>query len=365
MSDRPLLYLIDGHAVAYRQFHALPEQAFSTKSGEVTNAVYGFTRILVDILLDKQPKYLAVSFDAGMSGRDEIYDDYKATREKMPDSLAQQLQRIGEVVQAFNIPILKLEGYEADDVMGTVARQAEEQDINVLIITGDRDILQLLSDHVQVQLPAYKNKADVIYDIPAFQKKYGIEPGQLVDLKALMGDSSDNIPGIKGIGEKTGTKLLQQYHTLDGIYEHIDEIKGSTQKKLIEGREDAYLSQNLARIRRNLPITLEIEKCHTQDFDFNTVTSIFRELEFRSLFDRLESYNMTQLPLFNMNAEDAGFLPPDDIVEAVIVQDKAALDELVETLNSAKEIVWDVETTSIDQMQARLVGIAIAVDGER
>ncbi len=365
MSDRPLLYLIDGHAVAYRQFHALPEQAFSTKGGEVTNAVYGFTRILVDILLDKQPKYLAVSFDAGMSGRDEVYEEYKATREKMPDSLAQQLKRISEVVQAFNIPILQLDGYEADDVIGTIALQAEEQDIDVLIITGDRDILQLLSEHVQVQLPAYKNKADVIYDIPAFREKYGIEPGQLVDLKALMGDSSDNIPGIKGIGEKTGTKLLQQYHTLDGIYEHIDEIKGSQQKKLIEGREDAYLSQELARIQRDLPITLEIEKCHTQDFDFNTVTAIFRELEFRSLFDRLESYNMTQLPLFNMNAEDAGFLPPDDIVETVIVQDKATLDALVETLNNAQEIVWDVETTSIDQMQAKLVGIALAVDGER
>ncbi len=365
MSDRPLLYLIDGHAVAYRQFHALPEQAFSTKSGEVTNAVYGFTRILIDILLDKKPKYLAVSFDAGMSGRDEVYGEYKATREKMPDSLEQQLTRIVEVVQAFNIPIMQLDGYEADDVLGTITRQAEEQDIDVLIITGDRDILQLLSEHVRVQLPAYKNKPDVIYDIPQFREKYGLEPGQLVDLKALMGDSSDNIPGIKGIGEKTGTNLLQKYGTLDGIYDHIAEIKGAQQKKLLAGREDAYLSQELARIQRDLPITLEIDQCLTQDFDFNKVTAIFRELEFRSLFDRLESYNMTQLPLFGMNSEDAGFAPPDDIVETVIVQDKATLDALVEALNSAREIVWDVETTSIDQMAAKLVGIALAVDDER
>jgi len=364
MSDRPLLYLIDGHAVAYRQFHALPESAFSTKSGEVTNAVYGFTRILIDILLDKKPKYLAVSFDAGLSGRDEVYEDYKATREKMPESLGKQLERIYEVVEAFNIPIMRLEGYEADDVMGTIAQQAEEQDIDVLIITGDRDILQLLSEHVKVQLPAFKNKADVVYDIPKFREKYGISPGQLVDLKALMGDSSDNIPGIRGIGEKTGTKLLQKYETLDGIYEHLDEIKGSQHKKLSGGRDEAYLSQELARIQRDLPITLEIEKCVTQDFDFNAVTSIFRDLEFRSLFDRLESYNMTQLPLFGMNSEDAGFLPPDDIVETVIVQDKAGLDDLVETLNNASEIVWDVETTSIDQMAAKLVGIALAVDGE-
>ncbi|MEL6525372.1 MAG: DNA polymerase I, partial [Chloroflexota bacterium] len=195
MPDRPVLYLIDGHAVAYRQFFALPEAAFSTKSGEVTNAVYGFTRILIDILQEKRPKYLAVTFDAGLSGRDETYADYKATREKMPDSLDQQLKRIHEVVDAFNIPILKLQGYEADDVIGTITRQAEEQDVDVLIITGDRDILQLLSDNVRVQLPAWKNRPDVVYDIPKFVEKYQIQPDQLVDLKALMGDSSDNIPG--------------------------------------------------------------------------------------------------------------------------------------------------------------------------
>ncbi|MEO1166724.1 MAG: DNA polymerase I, partial [Chloroflexota bacterium] len=198
MPDRPTLFLIDGHAVAYRQFFALPEAAFSTKTGEVTNAVYGFTRILIDIIQEQKPKYLAVTFDAGLSGRDEYFDEYKATREKMPDSLDTQIKRIHEVVAAFNIPILKLDGYEADDVIGTIARQAEEQDVDVHIITGDRDILQLLSDHVRVQLPAWKSRPDVIYDIPKFVEKYDLHPSQLVDLKAMMGDSSDNIPGIKG-----------------------------------------------------------------------------------------------------------------------------------------------------------------------
>lgn len=365
MADRPTLYLIDGHAVAYRQFFALPEAAFSTKSGEVTNAVFGFTRILIDILQEKRPKYLAVTFDMGLSGRDEYFEDYKATREKMPDSLDQQIKRIHEVVEAFNIPILKLDGYEADDVIGTAARQAEDQDVDVLIITGDRDILQLLTEHIQVQLPAFKNRPDVVYDIPKFVDKYDIQPDQLVDLKAMMGDSSDNIPGIKGIGEKTGTKLLLEYGTLDGIYENIDLIKGSVHKKLVEGKEIAYISQRLARIMCDLPIELDLASCVSQDFDFNVVSPLFRELEFRSLFDKLESYNMNQLPLFNMNSEDDGSFGPDEVADnVVIVNNKESLDALVEALNNAEHIVWDVETTSIDQMSAELVGIALAVDEE-
>ncbi len=365
MADRPLLYLIDGHAVAYRQFFALPEAAFSTKSGEVTNAVYGFTRILIDILQEKRPKYLAVTFDMGLSGREEYFEDYKGNREDMPTSLDAQIKRIHEVVEAFNIPILELPGYEADDIMGTVARQAEEQDVDVLIITGDRDILQLLSDHVRVQLPAWKNRPDVVYDIPKFIEKYQIQPDQLVDLKAMMGDSSDNIPGIKGIGEKTGTKLLLQYETLDGIYDNIDLIKGAVHKKLVAEKDMAYISQRLATIMRDLPVELDLDSCVAQDFDFNEVSPLFKELEFRSLFDRLESYNMNQLPLFNMNAEDNGSYGPDDVVDnVVIVNDKDSLDALVETLNHAKHIVWDVETTGIDQMSAELVGIALAVDEE-
>lgn len=364
MSDRPVLYLIDGHAVAYRQFFALPEATFSTKNGEITNAIFGFTRILVDILLNARPKYLAVSFDMGLSGREETYAEYKSNREEMPDSLRKQLKRIEDVVSAFNIPILKLEGHEADDVIGTIAKQAEAQDVAVHIITGDRDILQLLSDHVRVQLPAFRSKPDVVYDIPKFIEKYQIRPDQLVDLKALMGDSSDNIPGVKGIGEKTGTKLLLKYETLAGIYENLADLKGATLKKLTEGKDLAFMSQNLAQIRFDLPVTLNLEECVTQDFDFNQVAPLFRELEFRSLFDRLESYNMTQLPLFGSGeVEEVTFLGEAAVAqEVVIVRDKDGLDAVVEALNNAEAIVWDVETTSVDQMAAKLVGIALAVD---
>ena len=367
MSERPTLYIIDGHAVAYRQFYALPASAFSTKDGELTNAVYGFTRVLADILLDERPKYLAVSFDRGLSGRDEIYEEYKATREKMPDELRTQLDRIRDVVHAFNIPIMELEGYEADDVIGTIAAHAEAEDINLHIITGDKDLLQLVSENVRVQLPSYKNKPDQVYDTERFREKYGgLEPAQLVDLKALMGDSSDNIPGIYGIGEKTGTSLLQKYHSLDGIYEHIDKIKGAKKEKLVTDKEKAYISYELARIQRDLPIDFELEQCVAQDFDFNNdVAPVFRELEFRSLFDRFASYNYNQLPLFGMAAGDDGAPPERAIAKnLVIVQDKPALDDLVETLNNAEAIVWDVETTSVDPITTTLVGIALAVDEE-
>lgn len=359
MSTPPLLYLIDGHAVAYRQYFALRSPNFATSKGIPTNATFGFTRLLLDILQKERPDYLAVSFDMGLSGRDTLYPDYKGTREKMDDDLRQQIDWIIEVVRAFNIPVLALEGYEADDVIGTAVAQVAGLDVAVRIITGDRDILQLLTPSVTVQLPSPKG-ADTVYDEAAFRQKYGIEPSQLVDLKGLMGDSSDNIPGIKGIGEKTAASLLQVYGSLDEIYAHIAEIKGALQQKLIEGRELAYLSRELATIQRDVPIELHLEACVAHDFDARRVADLFRELEFRSLYDRL----MQVQPLEGNEAgEIEPFLPPDTPIETVIVNDEAGLKRLAQVLNTAKAIAWDVETTGTDQMAAALVGISLAVDG--
>ena len=169
MSSRPIFYIIDGHAFAYRQFFGLPLQAFSTADGEPTNATYGFTRILLDLILNVKPDYLAVSFDMGLSGRDQIYGEYKGTREKMPEELERQMPRIEQIVRAFNIPLLTFDDFEADDVIGTAARQAEEAGVDVRIITGDRDLLQLLTDHVTVQLPSSKRDSpDEVYDVARF-----------------------------------------------------------------------------------------------------------------------------------------------------------------------------------------------------
>ncbi|MFW5708599.1 MAG: DNA polymerase I [Chloroflexota bacterium] len=363
-ASRPIFYLIDAHAVAYRQFFGLPLASFSTRAGEPTNATYGFTRILLDILQKDRPDFLAVTFDMGLSGRDTLYAEYKGTRGKMPDELSVQMDRIVQVVRAFNIPVLAMEGYEADDIIGTITQQAP--DVHFRIITGDRDLLQLLADNVTVALPS-RDGPDEIYDTERFKERYQIAPEQLVDMKALMGDSSDNIPGVRGIGEKTAVKLLQQFGSLDGIYENLDQIKGANHRKLAEGHDDAYMSQKLARIQQDLPIQLVLDACIAHDFDRGEVVSLFRDLEFRTFTDRLlNEAKPEQLGLFgDESSDDNPVSRADHVVETVIINDEAGLADLITTLKKAKALVWDVETDSIDQMRAQLVGIAIAVDGER
>lgn len=371
---RPTLVLIDGHAVAYRMFFALPLAGFQTKAGEPTNAAYGFARSLLDIL-ETEPDYLAVTFDQGLSGRDETYGEYKGTRDKMPDELRVQLDRIRELVMAFNIPILELEGYEADDVLGSVAPQAEAAGADVLIITGDRDILQLLTEHTKVQLPPGRNSNEPkLYDLDRFRAEYGVEPPQLVDLKGLMGDSSDNIPGVKGVGEKTAKKLIGAYGSVTGVYEHIDETKGALKTKLETDRENAFLSRELAEIQRDVPVALDLAACVATDYEYNAVERVFRELEFRSLVDRLpgrptaaagpmSTGGAQQLSMFGTpEAEEAA--APVGVVPFETVTTEEQLTALVERLESAEMIAFDIEGTSIDQMALDLVGICLAVDGE-
>ncbi len=347
------LVLIDGHALAYRVFYALPVDAFTTKSGEPTNATYGFARTLMDLMFDGQPpKYLAVAFDKGLTFRDELYEDYKGTREKMPDELDIQLTRIRQLVETFNIPVLELDGYEADDVLGTIAQQAKEQNVHVHILTGDRDLLQLVDENTTVELPPSRYERDAsIYDINAVRERYGLDPKQIVDLKALMGDSSDNIPGVPGVGEKTATTLLQKYGNLDAIYEHLDEIQTRFRNKLEEGRESAFLSRELARIHTDAPIELDIEACLTQEFEPKAVLELFQELEFRSLTGRLAD-SLDQVPSLSDR-------PPTDVH---IVRTEEELAALKKKLEAAEQISFDVETTSLDKMSAELVGICLSVE---
>ena len=352
MSNKKLV-LIDGHALAYRMFYALPVEAFTTKAGEPTNATYGFTRTILDLILaDEPPQYLAVSFDVGATFRDDLFAEYKGTREKMPDELALQIERIREVVRSFNIPVLELDGYEADDVLGTVADQAKAFDVPVYIITGDRDLLQLVDENTQVELPAAGRDPEV-YDEPAVFKRLGVRPDQVVDYKAMVGDTSDNIPGVKGVGQKTAEKLLAEYQTLDGIYNHIEELKGAVKKRLEDGKEAAYLSYQLAKIVRDAPIQLNIEACVAQEYDPAEVLELFRALEFRSLTKRISDTVEEDIEL----TEDAA-----QPTETIIVRTQAQLDALVKALEKAKEISFDVETTALDERTAELVGICLAVN---
>jgi DNA polymerase-1 len=352
--------LIDGHALAYRAFFALPVDAFSTSEGELTNAVYGFLLILLHALQEEEPDYIAVTFDAAAETfRHEEYEEYKAHRPPMREEMRSQMDRIRQAVGALNIPIFELEGYEADDLIGSLARQASEQGVETIVVTGDNDTLQLVTPSVRVMTPGGHSQrfSDAkLFDEEGVHKKYGIEPHLLADYKALVGDKSDNIPGVAGIGDKTARQLIQEYGTVEEIYDHLEEIKSGRARKALEGqKEQALLSKRLATIVTAAPITLDLEKCRTSDYDRQEVTELFRELEFRSLVQRLPQSEHGQATQMTFFAEAPA---PAEVLFAVTTEDQ--LSALVSEMSEASRIAIDVEATSTDAMRADLVGISLA-----
>ena len=372
---RPVLALIDGHALAYRAYFALATAGFRTRSGEPTHAVYGFALMLLALWEEYKPDYLAVTFDVGETFRHRQYALYKATREKMPDEMHSQMKRVEQLVRAFNIPIYTAENYEADDVLGTLAHQATQKGVDTLIVTGDRDTFQLVGPHVKVLMPGRSSSERELYGEAEVEARYGLPPAKLVDLKGLVGDASDNIPGVKGIGEKSGIQLLQKYCSLEDIYEHLDELPKGQRTKLEAEREMAFLSRALGRILTDVPgVKLDLEACRTQDFDHEAVRRLFQELEFRSLLNRIPGHTaappaapgttgVTQLTMFEVGAPPPPTPPAASVGPSVAYQTLTSvqqLAELAERLGQAERLVFDVETTSTDPMSAELVGIALS-----
>lgn len=312
-SARSRFVIFDGHGLIYRAYHAFPP--LSTKEGVLVNAVYGFSRILLTALNDLRPEYVAVAFDRKeKTKRAEEYAEYKAHRPSMPDDLKPQVSLVKEVVETLNIPLFELAGYEADDLIGTVTAQlSRESEIQSVIVTGDKDMFQLVNESVHVWMPARSKHGieETEYDSAGVATKMGVRPDQIVDLKALMGDSSDNIPGIKGVGAKTAQSLIQHFGSLDAIFERVSAlqdsgepdpvIKGALLQKLLTGKDDAYLSQSLARIDTSAPLEFMLEPCKVSSYDKEKVSQIFEELEFRSL--------ITLLPKdeFELGIQDALF----------------------------------------------------------
>ena len=283
---RPLLMLIDGPSLVYRGYFALPPLTLS--DGTLVNAVFGFLQIVLRGMQDVKPDYAIVSFDVGKPQfRFDAYPDYKRGRPSMPDDLRSQFPIVREIAAMMNIPIRELAGYEADDVIGTLTKQATAEGVDTMIVSGDLDGLQLVDDHVRLLTTRMGVAATVIYDEARVTERYGLRPDQMLDYKALKGDTSDNIPGVPGVGEKTACSLLQQFGTLDGIYEHLDEVKGKLRDRLTEHRESAFMSREVGRIVIDLPVELGLEEARTGRYDRRAVAQRFRELEFRSLIDRL------------------------------------------------------------------------------
>ena len=360
-TGRKRLVLVDGHGLAFRAFFGIPA-SLATATGELTNATFGFTSMLLDVLKTHTPDYLLVTFDVGRTFRHDSYEAYKAHRAPMPEELSPQIDRIKEVLEALNVPIYIAEGFEADDVIGTLSRQAAVQGFEAYVVTGDTDLLQLVDDHVYVVLPGGQRFGEYrLFDREAVHARYGFGPERVADYKALVGDKSDNIPGVPGIGDKTAKALIGQFESLDELFDRVDEVTPPRARNALSGnREIAQQSLDLATIVRDVPVELDIDSCTVHDYDRDTTLALFRELEFRTLAARLpESSRIT-----DTNGA-TGTSASGQLAEWRIVSTTDELQALAGEIQDASHVAIDVETDGTHPVMCNLVGIAIATSEEK
>ncbi|OGO43078.1 MAG: DNA polymerase I [Chloroflexi bacterium RBG_16_60_22] len=361
--EKPLLVLFDGNAIVHRAYHAFGATRYRqatpltvSKTGEVVSAVYGFALMLLKVLSDLKPTHYAIAFDRkGPTFRHKLYDKYKAQRPPTPPELVGQIDRVKQLVQAFRIPLFEVDNYEADDVLGTLSRQASQQEIDTVIVTGDADTMQLVSPHVKVLYPrAGKAFSDTqLFDGAAVSEKYGVGPEHIADLKALVGDASDNIPGVPGIGDKTAVKLIRQFGDLDGVYQHLEEVTPPrAQEALRQHEATAHRSKELATIVTETPVKLDLEECRVSQYERRQVADFFRELGFFSLLPKLPGTEGESTP--------EGVTAGPAETHYRITASTEDLDALVNTLAAAKSFAFDTETTGLDPMLAQPVGISLA-----
>jgi len=335
------LYLIDGTAFAFRAFYAIVE--LTTSKGIPTNAVYGFTTMLLKTLREETPDYIAVVFDVpGKTVRDEIYEEYKANRPEIDQSFSEQIPLIKLIIEALGVPIFEKVGYEADDIIAMLTKKAEAEGFEVDILTNDKDMLQLISPNVKIHRTDREGRVTV-YDEAMLAEKYGVKPEQIPDYLALLGDKSDNIPGVTGIGAKTIPILLEQFSTVENIYGNIDEVDKKWQKKLKDGKDNALLSKDLTVLITDVPLEATPEDCKACARDGEKLTELFRELEFNSLMNELQ-YLISRY----VSDKRHTILNEDD------------LDKLLEELRTVREFAIDLETTGLDVMNAEIVGLSIS-----
>ncbi|HWT90911.1 MAG TPA: 5'-3' exonuclease H3TH domain-containing protein, partial [Solirubrobacterales bacterium] len=286
--DAPQLFLIDGNSLAYRAFFALPE-SIGTSDGRPTNAIYGLASMLVKIIDEHHPQGVVVAWDAGWSGREKTYDLYKAQRKPRPDLLREQWPHLMPLVEAFGYTNVKIDGYEADDVIASLAKQAREQGIEVMVVTGDRDAYQLVDEGVRVMSTSRGITETKIYDRAAVEERYGVPPELITDLMGLRGDTSDNIPGVPGIGEKTATQLLQQFGSLEEVLASVDQVSGKKRKEnLTEHADDARLSKELATLKYDIDTGVDLAAAMSSEPDRGALRDFMREFELRAVMERLE-----------------------------------------------------------------------------
>ncbi len=334
---RKTLFLIDGNSFCYRAFYAI--RSLSTSKGQPTNAIYGFVAMLNKIIKEEQPQYLAIAFDLkGPTFRHKKFEEYKIHRKPMPDELSEQMPIIKEVIKAYNMPIFEKEGYEADDILATLAKKSEKEGYEVYIATGDKDMLQLVNSHIKIY---NVHKEGLIYDEKKVKERYGVGPESMVDLIALMGDSSDNIPGVRGIGEVTAMQLIEKFGSLDKTLSNVEKIESdSLRKKLKEFREDAKLSRELATVDKDVPIEVDLDESRLKEPNRERLYELFKELEFKSLWKDYAPRG---------NELDGDYK---------LIDDDSGLKELIKELEKTREFALDFETTGTDPLLCEPVGVS-------
>ena len=352
MTSPKRLFLIDGMAQIYRAHFAMIKNPLTTKDGRHTSAIFGFMNSLFKLLRDENPDYIAVVLDCKEpTFRHKLYTEYKATREKMPDELVGQLEPLYEVISHTNIPILKKPGYEADDIIGTLVKKAEQAGLVTYMVTGDKDMMQLVSETTFMYSPGNRFKPTTIYDKIKVKEKWGVGPDGIIDMLALVGDTSDNVPGVDGVGPKTAKKLLDQYKDIETILEHADEAKNKRVREgLQNGRDLVHLSRELVTIHCDVPVEFHIEELIRKDMDGEALTYDFQDLEMYSLITQVEALSGNGVVALEQ---------PDKNYQTILTQ--TDLDLLITTISNAELISFDLETTSITPLQADIVGLSFSV----
>ncbi|HIC73551.1 MAG TPA: DNA polymerase I, partial [Candidatus Marinimicrobia bacterium] len=347
------LFLIDGYAMVYRAHFAMIRSPLITSDGRHTSALFGFINSVFKLLRDESPDYLAAVFDGKeKTFRHKMYPEYKATREKMPDELREQLPSMWNLVEAMNIPRLEVEGYEADDIIGTLALKAQAEGLECCIVSGDKDFMQLITDQILMHAPG-KGGESIVYGPLEVEEKWGVPPERIVDLLGLMGDSSDNVPGVQGVGQKTAVKLLQEYGSFENILEHAEEVKNKRVREgLTHGVDIAHLSRELVTLKTDLDLPIKLEEMKLSQFDFEAMNQLFKELEFFRLQSQLDAFRGDE-NVKTIKEVEKNYITADS---------EKALKSMVKSLKGSDLISFDVESTSTDPMRAEIVGLSFAVE---
>ncbi|SHJ54116.1 DNA polymerase I [Tepidibacter formicigenes] len=341
------LVIIDGNSLMNRAFYALPD--LMNKEGLHTNAIYGFTTMLFKIIDNYNPTHISVAFDLkAPTFRHKQYEDYKAGRKKMPDELRVQVQPLKELLDAFKIHRLEIEGFEADDIIGTVSQFAEKEGFEVFIVTGDKDAIQLASDNTKVLITRKGLSELEEYDYNEVLKRYELTPDQFIDLKGLMGDKSDNIPGVPGIGEKTGIKLLKEFESIENLIQNTDKLKGSVKKKIEENIDIALMSKRLATIIRNIPVEIDVDDLKLEEYDEEKIIKLFNKFGFNSLIGRINS-NQGNRESVDLNVKYLSF---------------KEMDELIDEIKNKKYMTFKTVSKEGELLDENIIYLFITLDGE-